>query len=288
MSSFEARVAAVKREIRARSLDGIERRTVTAPVELRDLGDGNWQIAGYGYVYNSWSEDLGGFREMIMPGAGDEVMANNPDIRGLFNHDPNLVLGRTAAGTMKVELDSIGSRYVINPPDTSYARDLRSLLQRGDVNQSSFAFRVGAGGSTWEEDPESDGLLRRITKFSGMYDHSPVTYPAYSATTSGIASVRMDVPSTNLLAQMIALGTNFIQGESSDEDDVSAMESIILNLTDLLGKEATEEASAPTIERNGSGPAGERAEGGDRTEQQADDKPWRLRDAQRRMALRRI
>lgn len=186
MPDFEKRVAEAKREIRSRSLDGIERRTVTAPVELRDAGDGKWQIAGHGFLYNSWSEDLGGFKEQITPGAADDVMASNPDIRGLFNHDPNLVLGRTAAGTMSVSLDAMGCRYLIDPPDTSYANDLRSLLARGDVSNSSFAFRIGAGGSTWTEDPESDLLLRSIVKFSGLYDMSPVTYPAYPTTTSGL------------------------------------------------------------------------------------------------------
>lgn len=187
MPDFETRVTAAKREIRARSLDGIERRMVASLVEARaTAGDGKWQISGYGFVYNSWSEDLGGFKERIAPGAADVVLANNPDIRGLFNHNPDLVLGRTAAGTMIVTNDAHGARYVIDPPATSYANDLRLLLDRGDVNQSSFAFRVERGGATWEDDPESDLLLRTITKFSELYDMSPVTYPAYAATYSGV------------------------------------------------------------------------------------------------------
>jgi HK97 family phage prohead protease len=186
---FETRVAAVKREIRARSWDGIERRTVPGSVEARDLGDGKWQIAGYGFVYNSWSVDLGGFKERIAPGAADDVLASNPDIRGLVNHNPDLILGRTVAGTMVVTSDTHGGAYVIDAPATSYAADLRVSLDRRDINQSSFAFRVERGGATWEDDPEDEyGLLRTITKFSGLYDMSPVTYPAYEATSSGVAS----------------------------------------------------------------------------------------------------
>ena len=182
---FGVRVAAAKREIRGRSLDGIERRMVTSTIEVRD-GDAGRQIVGYGYVFNSLSENLGGFREVIAPGAGADVLAGTPDIRGLFNHNPDLVLGRTTAGTMSVEEDDTGSRYLIDAPDTSYARDLLVSLERGDVNQSSFAFRIARGGDVWDEDPESGLLLRTITKFSGLYDMSPVTYPAYPETSSGV------------------------------------------------------------------------------------------------------
>lgn len=189
MTDFQTRLAGVKREIRARSFDGIERRTIATTVEARDAGEGApWQIVGYGLVYNSWSEDLGGFKERIAPGAADEVLANNPDIRGLINHNPDLILGRTHAGNMRVSSDGNGVRYEIDAPDTSYANDLRVSLQRGDINQSSFAFRLAAGGADWTEDPESGLLLRTVTKFSGLFDMSPVTYPAYGATSSGAHS----------------------------------------------------------------------------------------------------
>lgn len=181
---FETRVAEAKREIRARSLDGIERLYVPGTVELRE-GDAGWQIVGYGYVFNSLSENLGGFREQIAPGAGADVLAKSHDIRGLINHNPDLLLGRTVAKTMTVEEDDTGGQYVIDAPDTSYANDLRVSLKRGDINQSSFAFRVARGGDVWEEDDETGLLLRTITKFSGLFDMSPVTYPAYPETTSG-------------------------------------------------------------------------------------------------------
>lgn len=192
---FEQRVAACKREIRAHSFDGIERRTIQTTLEARDMGaDVPWQIVGYGLVYNSWSEDLGGFKERISPGAADEVLANNPDIRGLINHNPDLILGRTHAGNMRVASDANGVRYEIDAPDTSYANDLRVSMQRGDINQSSFAFRLASGGVEWSEDPESGLLLRTITNFSGLFDMSPVTYPAYAATSSGVG--RSTAPDT--------------------------------------------------------------------------------------------
>lgn len=186
--SFEKRVADAKREIRARSIDGVERLTLPATVESRELPSGAWRIIGHGIVYNSLSEDLGGFREQIKPGAATKILASMPDVRGLFNHDPNLVLGRTTNGTMRLDDSTHGLAYTITPPDTSYANDLRVLLARGDITQSSFAFRVGSGGSTWEEDPESDGLIRTVHEFSGLYDMSPVTYPAYTLTDAGASS----------------------------------------------------------------------------------------------------
>lgn len=189
MTDFQTRLAGVKREIRSRSFDGIERRTIATTVEARDAGEGApWQIVGYGLVYNSWSDDLGGFKERIAPGAADEVLANNPDIRGLINHNPDLILGRTHAGNMRVASDTNGVRYEIDAPDTSYANDLQVSLKRGDINQSSFAFRLSSGGAEWTEDAESGLLLRTITKFSGLFDMSPVTYPAYGATSSGAHS----------------------------------------------------------------------------------------------------
>lgn len=183
--TMDERVRECRRAIRAASLDGIERRTLPAPIRAQTRDDGSWQIAGLGVIYNSLSENLGGFREIIRPGAATDVLAGSPDIRGLFNHDPNLVLGRTVSGTMTVTETDGGVEYLIDPPDTSYARDLRELLDRGDVSQSSFAFRVASDGYHWDEDEETGALVRVITNFSGLYDMSPVTYPAYRETVSG-------------------------------------------------------------------------------------------------------
>jgi HK97 family phage prohead protease len=182
------RIAAAKREIRSRSTDGVERRTFSTLLEVRATVTG-WQIVGHGIVYNVLSENLGGFREMVAEGAATDVLASNPDVRGLINHNPDLLLGRTTAGTMTLEDDPpTGLRYIIDPPDVSYANDLHVSMDRGDINQSSFAFRIARGGDIWEEDEETGLLIRTIIKFSGLYDMSPVTYPAYPTTDSGVAS----------------------------------------------------------------------------------------------------
>lgn len=157
----------------------IERRIAESgpfKVERRSGDNAGLTIRGYAAVFNSYSNNLGGFREIIQPGAFADVLEN--DVRALFNHDPNHVLGRTLSGTLRVFQDDTGLGYEVDLPDTQTARDLVVSIERGDVSQSSFAFTVAPGGATWQED-DVVGYTRSITKVSRLYDVSPVTYPAY-------------------------------------------------------------------------------------------------------------
>ena len=162
----------------------VERRTYRN-VEFRVSGDNEpSKISGYGAVFNSQSEDLGWFQELreeIDPHAFDTVMATNPDVRGFFNHDPNLVLGRTTAGTMRLSVDARGLAYEIDPPDTQFARDLMVSMRRKDITGSSFAFTVKR--DQWTDNPDGS-VTRRILEFDQLYDVSPVTFPAYPASSS--------------------------------------------------------------------------------------------------------
>lgn len=148
-------------------------------VERRDAGAGPPLIRGHAAVFDSLSENLGGFREVIAPGAFDDVLGD--DVRALFNHDPNAILGRSTAGTLRIGVDSTGLTYEIDPPDTQSARDLLVSMERGDVRESSFGFRIARGGDTWDEN-EDGVLIRTITKVARLYDVSPVTFPAYPDT----------------------------------------------------------------------------------------------------------
>ena len=117
----------------------------------------------------------------MAPGSFDGRLQD--DVRVLFNHDNNLVLGRTISGTATLEVDEKGLRYTCQLPDTSYAKDLIELMERGDVTQSSFAFTIE--DESWEE--RADGMLiRTVKKVGQLYDVSPVTYPAYTEATSGL------------------------------------------------------------------------------------------------------
>ena len=140
-------------------------------------------IEGHAAVFDSWSETLGGifpFKEKVNRGAFTESLEND-DIRALFNHDPNYVLGRNKAGTLELREDEHGLKVRIMPPDTQWARDLQKSIERGDINQMSFGFSVEE--DEWRSEAEFD--VRELRKVK-LYDVSPVTYPAYTATDVGV------------------------------------------------------------------------------------------------------
>jgi HK97 family phage prohead protease len=141
-------------------------------------------IEGYAAVFNQLSDDLGGFREMVMPGAFSENLGTNPDVRALFNHDSNLVLGRTRSKTLTLDEDDKGLHFNVTLPDTQAARDLLTSIERGDVDQCSFGFVVKK--QKWAEDDNEDraggrSLVRELHAVE-LFDVSPVTFPAYPQT----------------------------------------------------------------------------------------------------------
>lgn len=170
---------AVPRETRAFVLDGckIERRDGASP-----------RLVGHAAVFNSLSEDLGGFREQILPGAFVEALEKD-DIRALWNHDANYVLGRKASGTLRLAEDVRGLAIEIDFPDTPTIRDLVvSPIERGDVSQMSFAFGLRPGGQDWAKNDE--GQVVRTLKKLRLFDVSPVTFPAYRQTDIAVRELR--------------------------------------------------------------------------------------------------
>lgn len=157
-----------------------ERRVMTLPVEGRAGETGERRLSGYAALYGVEATIGGFFREVIEPGAFRAALARKDDVRALFNHDPNLILGRTAAGTVTLSEDERGLRYDIDLPDTQFGRDLWTLVGRGDVSQSSFAFSVDT--EDWPT-VRSGELPLRVVRDLTLYDVSAVTYPAYSETT---------------------------------------------------------------------------------------------------------
>lgn len=160
--------------------ESIERRAFSLDemrIETRD--DGGPVIRGHAAVFNQLSEDLGGFREQIVAGAFAEAIQGD-DIRALFNHDPNFVLGRNMAKTLILSEDSRGLAIEIIPPDTQVARDLMVSMKRGDITQMSFGFSVRPNGQNWGKD-DAGNVIRTLTKVR-LFDVSPVTFPAYPQT----------------------------------------------------------------------------------------------------------
>lgn len=143
-------------------------------------------VRGYAAKYNMMSEPMYGFREQIAPGAFDGVLED--DVRCFFNHDSNLILGRTTSGTLRISADATGLMYEADLPDTQAARDLAISMERGDITQSSFAFRIAPNGDTWDEN-EDGVIIRTITQFGRLYDVSPVAIPAYPDATAGVRSL---------------------------------------------------------------------------------------------------
>jgi HK97 family phage prohead protease len=110
-----------------------------------------------------------------------------PDAYALFNHDPNLVLGRMKSGTLRLAERERGLIVEIDPPDTQDARDLVAKIQRGDIDQMSFAFTMRGGVQTWDDSQSPP--LRTIEKVGDLYDVSVVTRGAYPTTEVGVRSL---------------------------------------------------------------------------------------------------
>lgn len=155
----------------------IERRTFTVRnIETRQEGDGTMRLAGYAAVFNDPSVPLP-FSERIAPGAFRKTLSETPDVRLLINHE-GLPLARTKNNTLTLTEDSTGLYIDAILPDTTEARDLWTLVQRGDVDQMSFAFRVIR--QAWNKD-RTERTLTEVSLADG--DVSVVTYPAYPTTT---------------------------------------------------------------------------------------------------------
>lgn len=165
-----------------------ERRYLTQ--EFRVSQDDAPVITGYAAVFDSASNDMG-WSEEIDPHAFDAVMAGIPDVRALWNHNPDHVLGRTKSGTLALNLDARGLAYTITAPDTTVARDLVVSMRRGDVTQSSFSFITKR--DQWTDN--ADGTVtRRILEFAELIDVSPVTFPAYDQASATVRSLPESMP----------------------------------------------------------------------------------------------
>jgi HK97 family phage prohead protease len=160
-----------------REMKKIERRTYTVKdVQARSAEDGTMRLAGYAAVFNESSVPLP-FKESIAPGAFRKTLTETPDVRLLINHE-GLPLARSKNGTLKLNEDDRGLYFEAELADTTEARDIYKLVERGDVDQMSFGFRVIR--QKWSDD-RSRRVLTEVSLADG--DVSVVTYPAYPTTT---------------------------------------------------------------------------------------------------------
>ena len=160
----------------------LERRAFdVTDLEIRSAEGEPEKIRGYAAVFDKLSVPLWGFREKIDKGAFAESIKKD-DVRALWNHDPNYVLGRNKAGTLTLEEDDKGLLIEIDPPDTQWARDLVTSIKRKDVTQMSFGFETET--DEWDRSDEKN-VVRTLKKVR-LFDVSPVTYPAYPQTKVGV------------------------------------------------------------------------------------------------------
>jgi len=167
-------------------LNKIIRCQPTTELRLRSEGNGR-KAVGYAAVFNSWTSLRKGkgydVREVFKPGAFRKALAEGQDVRALFNHDPNNLLGRTSAGTLRLSEDSRGLRVEIDLPDTATGRDVAELVGRGDASQMSLAFLPREGGESVARRTEGGVEITEATITDvDLFDVSIVTYPAYSST----------------------------------------------------------------------------------------------------------
>lgn len=201
-------------ERRAEPPPGVERRILSPQdldlrIERRKGADDESEsvrIVGHAAVFDRWTTLYEGryftWKEVVRPGAFQRAIAAKQDVRSLFNHDANFVLGRSVAGTLALSEDKTGLYSETTPPDTQTIRDLvLAPIERGDVSGMSFAFKVFRGDGSRKVEEKGDVVIittpgERITiRRDGdreieerelldldLYDVSPVTYPAYTDT----------------------------------------------------------------------------------------------------------
>lgn len=186
-----------------------ERRYTTWPVEARAKSDGN-KIGGYASIFNSLSQNLGGFVEEVAPEFFNKSRGDGwPGVVARFNHDDNMLLGTVAGGSLRLSVDGTGLDYTVEPPKAR--ADITELVTRGDVRQSSFAFVV------YEDEwmTTDQGFPKRRLLSGKLIDVAPVVSPAYLDTSAGIRSLALkvgaDIEEVRALAKINDLRKFFVK-----------------------------------------------------------------------------
>ncbi len=169
----------------------LERRYTPVRVEIRAGAEGAMMIGGYAAKFNRMSQNLGGFVERIDPAFFNKSRGDGwPGVIARYNHDDNMLLGTTGAGTLRLGVDEVGLSYEVDPPQAR--ADVYELVQRGDVRQSSFAFEM------FEDDwaTTDQGFPMRTLLSGRLHDVAPVNTPAYEDTSVGLRSLaaRFEAP----------------------------------------------------------------------------------------------
>lgn len=154
-------------------------------LEIRALDSEKRQIGGYAAVFNSVTKIHPMLNEKVAPGAFGETVKND-DIRALWSHNPDFVLGRNKNNTLKLWEDDVGLAFSLELPDTQIGRDTFTLIKRGDITGMSFGFSIEA--DKWERGGQNQPHTRTIEKVR-LFEISPVAFPAYDQTSVNVRAL---------------------------------------------------------------------------------------------------
>ena len=182
-----------KKELKQKSKHEIRLNPGHQKFEIRKNADGSRSVAGYFATFGTMSHDLG-FREVLQQGCFSESLKDNP-VACFRDHDAQMLLGKTQSGTLEVSEDQKGLAFRVKLPDTSYANDLVSLMERGDSYECSFGFAPLPDGETWSQLPNGE-ILRTITN-AVLFEGSILTgnAAAYPNTSANLRSCPADIRS---------------------------------------------------------------------------------------------
>ena len=195
-----------------------EIRTTNTEFEIRSEGEDGMTFTGYASVFNSSSEDLGGFREFVAPGAFKRSLQSRNEIKLLWNHDTNEPLASVRGGSLELVEDRYGLKVKAKLPNTTRGRDVAELLRSKVIDSMSFGFNVIK--DAWSE----NGSVRTLESVR-LHEVSIVTYPAYTATTAQVRSIQPTIDADELANALLKLES----GEDLDEKSATL-------ITDVVGK----------------------------------------------------
>lgn len=170
-------------------IEGKPERRFISGAQIRAKKGDTPGIEGYGAVFNEQFDTGWGMIETILPGAFTRALKEKQDVRCLFNHNPDNLLGRTKSGTLHLQQDDHGLLFDCDSnPDARVASDVQAMVDRGDLDGCSFAFIVRE--CTWREEKDDKGITTFYRDISDvdLFDVGPVTYPAYEGTSVGARS----------------------------------------------------------------------------------------------------
>lgn len=162
-----------------------EVRHLNNTIEVRGDDSNEMKVEGYAIRFDSWSENLGGFKETIDKRALDNTSLD--DVRALIDHDTSKVIGRSTNDTLKLTVDEKGLRFNLTLPNTTYARDLYENVRVGNIDNCSFGFTVAEGGDVIDYDKEENIRKRTIKEIDRLVEVSLVSFPAYRETDVAVA-----------------------------------------------------------------------------------------------------